>query len=86
MTTDLKLNTIQGVTAMITRISDAMLVGKEKTPTNMGTALDAVITMIEKRGTAEIKAAMVKVREATQLPAKLPAPKQDKQPEKESFV
>ena len=70
MTTDLKLNTIQGVTAMVNLIAEAMLVNKEKTPTSMGAALDAVITMIEKRGSAEVKAAMVTVREATQLPAK----------------
>jgi hypothetical protein len=79
MTTDLKLNTIQGVTAMVNRIAEAMLVNKEQTPTNMGTALDAVITMIEKRGTAEIKAAMVKVREATQLPAKTDKPTKSKE-------
>jgi hypothetical protein len=70
MTTDLKLNTIQGITLMVNRVVEAMLVNKEKTPSEMGTALDAVITMIEKRGTAEIKGAMAKVREATQLPAK----------------
>lgn len=80
MTTDLKLNTIQGVTLIVNRIAEAMLVSKEKTPTNMGTALDAVITMIEKRGTPEIKSAMAKVREATQLPAK-----QDKPPKEESL-
>jgi len=84
MTTDLKLNTIQGVTAMVTRIADAMLVNKEKSPTNMGTALDAVITLIESKGTPEIKAAMAKVREATQLPAK--KAKQIKPPKGESLV
>lgn len=76
--TDLKLNTIQGVTALVNRVADAMLVSKEQTPTNMGTALDAVITLIEKRGTAEIKAAMVKVREATQLPTKTDKPAKPK--------
>ena len=65
MTTDLKLSTIQGVTALINTISNAMLVNKEKVPSGMGTALDAVITLIEKRGNAEVKAAMVTVREAT---------------------
>lgn len=65
--TDLKLNTIQGVTALVNRVAEAMLVNKEQTPTNMGAALDAVITMIEKRGSAEVKDAMLKVREATQL-------------------
>jgi hypothetical protein len=65
--TDLKLNTIQGVTALVNRVAESMLVSKEQTPTNMGAALDAVITMIEKRGSAEVKDAMLKVREATQL-------------------
>jgi len=65
--TDLKLNTIQGVTALVNRVAESMLVSKEQTPTNMGAALDAVITMIEKRGSAEVKGAMLRVREATQL-------------------
>lgn len=76
--TDIKLHTIQGVTALITQVSESMLQSKEQTPTGMGTALDAVITLIEKRGNAEVRAAMVRVREATQLPAKEPNPTKPK--------
>lgn len=66
--TDLKINTVQGVTALINRVADAMLVNKEETPTEMSAALTAVIKMIETRGNAEARAAMLKVREACKLP------------------
>lgn len=75
MTTDLKLNTIQGVTSAITKMVKMSLVNKESKPTEMGAVLESLITLIEGRGNSEVNAVMAQVRKAYQLPDAQPKQK-----------
>ena len=75
MTTDVKLNTIQGVTSVITKMVKMSLVGKENKPTEMGAAMESLITLIEGRGNSEVNAVMAQVRKAYKLPDAQPKQK-----------
>lgn len=72
--TDLKLKTIDGVTALITKIASASAKkGGEKAETKeQGSALEAIVCLIEQHGgyDAGISRAMDTVRKAYNMPKK----------------
>ena len=85
MTTDLKLKTIDGVTALITKIASATIKkGDKSEDADSNKALEAIVNLVEQHGgyDAGISRAVDLVRKAY----KLDKPKKEAPPPEETFV